>query len=382
MRERARRMAAVLAVATALVVLSRCRPRESAAPAALAPKADGDRIEFAAESPQLAELRVAPAAELATASLMLTGRMVWNEDATVRVLPPVAGRIEKLVAVGARVRRGSVLAELSSPDFGQAQADAARAAADLSAAERSRERVARLFERGAAPRKDLDAAEADLARARAESERTSTRLERWGGRPGSPPDQVYRIRSPLRGVVVERNANPGQECRPDAAVPLFVVTDPTRLWVLLDVTERDLPRVALGDRIEVRSAAYADAVFPGRIDWIGESLDPATRTVRVRGSVPDSSGRLKAEMYVTVEDRGAGPGRKALVVPASAVLTDGARSFCFVQESPNRFRRVAVRVGPEQAGRVPILSGISPGASVVTQGSVLLASFFPAAGGA
>lgn len=372
--------AARAAALSCFLVASSCRP-SGPAEHTEAPKRDGDRIEFAAGSPQLNELRVESAVELATPSIFLTGRVTWNEDATSRIVPPVAGRVTRLVPLGARTPQGGILAELSSPDFGQAQADGARASSDLSAAERVRERASRLFERGAGPRKDLDAAEADLARARAEAQRTRERLVRWGGDPSSGPDQVYRVLSPLAGVVVERNANPGQEARPDATVPLFVVTDPTRLWVLLDVTERDLAAISKGDRIVVRCSAYPDRGFSGRIDWIGESLDPATRTVRVRGSLRDTSGLLKAEMYVTVEDSGDRP-RESLVIPVAAVLTEGGKSYCFLEEGPNRFRRIPVQVGPEHAGRVPVLSGLPRGARIVTEGSLLLSTFFSSEGGA
>ena len=376
-----RRRALALALATAAAAGACGRGDEKAA-GTRAPTASGDRIEFPPDSPQLKAFKSEPAQETATASLTVTGRITWDEDVTTRVLPPVAGRVLQLTAPpGARVRRGEVLAEISSPDFGQAQADAARAAADLAAAERARERIARLNERGAAARKDLDAAETDLIRARAEAARARERLVRWGGILESTPDQIYRLRAPLAGVVVERTANPGQEVRPDAASPLFVVTDPTRLWVLLDVTEHDLPSIARGDRLSIRCIAYPDRKFPGRIDWIGNSLDPATRTVRVRGRVRDPSQSLKAEMYVTVEDAGE-RARAAVAVPAAAVLTEGGHPFCFLQESPNRFRRVRIDVGPERDGRVPVLTGLPRGARIVTEGSLLLSALLPGEPGA
>ena len=182
-------------------------------------------------------------------------------------------------------------------------------------------------------------------------------------------------------MVVERSANVGQEVRSDATTPLFVVTDPARLWVLLDVTERDLPSIRKGDRLSIRCMAYPERTFPGKIDWIGNSLDPATRTVRVRGSVRDPSVSLKAEMYVLVEDMGDRP-HPIIAVPASAILTENGKSFCFLQETPNRFRRVAVEIGPERDGRVPVRSGIPPGARVVTQGSLLLAALVDSRPGA
>jgi cobalt-zinc-cadmium efflux system membrane fusion protein len=366
-----------LASATLLLLaLWGCRPEKPSAPAAAAPKVDGESIEFPASSPQLKEFRVEPAASDGAAPLTLTGRLAWNEDMTVRVLPPVSGRIVSLhAALGSRVGSGGLLATLSSPDFGQAQSDAVRAATDLAASERNHDRVARLFERGAAPRKDLEAAGADLARARAEANRTAARLLKWGGDPSAPPDQLYRVTAPLPGFVVERNANPGQEVRPDVATALFVVTDPSHLWVLVDVTERDLSAISKGDRLGIHSSAYPGRTFTGRLDIVGDALDPATRTVKARGSVDNSSGLLKAEMYVAIDDVG-GKLKPVPLVPARSVLTDGGKRYCFVEEGPARFRRTRVEVGVERNGRVPVLSGLSEGARVVTDGSLLLSALF------
>ncbi len=340
----------------------------------------GDTVTFAAGSPQLAAFKVEPVTGQKPAPLVVTGRLAWDEDATVRVLPPLGGRVVTLKApVGTRVFAGALLAEISSPDFGQAQSDAARAATDLASAERTRERVIRLVERGASPRKDLDAAEADLSRTRAEARRTAARLTRWGGDGAGDvargPDQLYRLTSPIAGVVVERNANAGQEARPDATVPLFVVSEPRALWVMLDVTERDLASVKAGDRLSLRTDAYTGRMFAGRLDLVGDALDPATRTVKARGRVDNSAMLLKAEMYVTVEVEGRA-GVAAAVVPARAVLTEDGKRFCFVLDGPGRFRRAAVEVGIERDGKVPVLSGLPEGARVVTEGSLLLSSLF------
>lgn len=374
----------VLLLSVALVVVSACGSRKAPGPVSAAPEVTADTIRFAVDAPQLSSLKAeAPSLEELPPT-PFTGRLAWDEDATVRILPPVAGRIVRLMAtVGMRVKAGDVLAELSSPDYGQAQADAARAAADLAVAAQTRERTALLVEKGAAPRKDLEAADADLARARAESRRTEERLRRWTGavpRDGELPDQIYALRSPISGAVVERNANPGQEARPDAPVPLFVVSDTSRLWVVVDVTERDLGALAVGDRLTIRSPAWPDRSFAGRLTVVGDSLDPATRTVKARGSVDNREGLLKAEMYVAVENAGRAP-RRAPVVAARAILAAGENRYCFVQDGATTFRRIPVTVGVERAGRVPVLSGLPEGALVVTDGSLLLAALLPAGSG-
>src|SRR5205823_10162629 len=143
-----------------------------------------------------------------------------------------------------------------------------------------------LYEHGASPKKDLDAAEADLARARSERERTARRLEFYGGSTTNV-DQVYPLQSPLTGVVVEKNINPGQEVRPDQMLanapqffsPLFVITDPSHLWVQMDAGEQDVPRLKPGQPILVRSRAHPNEVFSGKIEVISDFFDPSTRTI-------------------------------------------------------------------------------------------------------
>ncbi len=333
---------------------------------------DGDTVVFDAKAPQLASFISETVVAAPPPAMSFTGRLSWDEDRTVRVLSPVAGRVvEAKAMIGSRVRTGDVLARLSSPEFGQAQADALRAEADVALAGKTLARQTRLLEGGSGTRRDLEAAEAELARAKAESSRTLARLSQWGSKsPGL--DQLFPLTTSLSGIVVERNLNPGLEVRPDAPVPLFVITDPTRLWVQIDLPERELAALRPGASLTIRSAAYQDRPHPGRLEFIGAALDRETRTIKARGWVDNREGLLKAEMYVTVD---AADVPKALpMVPSKAVLTDGERRFVFVSEAPGRFRCVHVTVGVERGGRVPILGGLESGARVVTEGSLLLAA--------
>jgi membrane fusion protein, heavy metal efflux system len=367
---------ALLVLVVGLALGSACRRAPVAGGPAPAARVEGDTIQFDLNSSQLRLVRVERASEESSAPVALTGRLGWNEDRTARLAPPVAGRIVTLAAsVGTRVRRGALLAEVSSPDFGQAQSEAAKAAADASASVRNRDRIAALYERGAAPRKDLEAAESDVVRARAEAARTAARLTKWGGTLSSAPDQLYRMRAPLDGVVVERNANPGLEVRPDSPNPVFLLSDVTSLWVLLDLAERDLSGVAEGNGLKVRTGAYPGRLFQGRLDVVGEALDPATRMVKARGTVENPGGLLKAEMYVMVEVEGQKASRST-VIPARSILTEGGKRFCFVEVGPARFRRVPVAVGVEHDGKVPV-SGLSRDSRVVTEGGLLLSMLLP-----
>jgi len=371
-----KRFALLLLLVPALTSAA-CR---SAHPApATAPKREGDVVVYPPSSGELDSLSVAPAQVAGWTDARTTGRLAWDEDRTARVFSPVTGRVAHVAAgLEQRVRPGSVLAVLESPDFGQAQADANRAATDLANAERVLARTRALCEHGAAAKKEVEAAEADAARARVESERARRRLALFGGRLGDV-DQRYSLRSPLGGVVVDRAVNPGLEVRSDAATPLFTVSDPGRLWVLLDVTERDVAAVRPGMALQLKTAAYPDRTFAGHVEVVGSTLDPATRTVKVRGSVPNPDRLLKAEMYVEVEISTHGD-RRDLQVPSAAVVADGGQSFVFVAEGQGRFRRRPIAAGPERSGQTQVLAGLANGDRVVVDGSLLLESLFAAKG--
>ncbi len=275
------------------------------------------------------------------------------------------------------VAKGEPLAEIQSPDFGQAQADARKAASDFRHSKQNLERLRDLFNQGAAPRKDLESAEADYVSASAENDRAEGRLAIYGAS-ASSTDRAFLLPSPLGGVVVEKNVTPGQEVRPDQMLanmpqitaPLFVITDPSRLWVQIDATEVDLPHLRPGREFTFSTRAFPDQIFTGRVAVVSQFIDPATRTIKVRATVDNPSRLLKAEMFVSLNL----PGENTLgaSVPSKAVFLKGDRHYVFVEEQPGRFNRHEVRIGPEQDGRILVLGGVEPGQRVVTEGCVLL----------
>ena len=157
---------------------------------------------------------------------------------------------------------------------------------------------------------------------------------------------------------------------PQFTAPLFVVSDPTRLWIQIDATEVDLPRLKAGTEFTFASRAFPNQTFTGRVDSVSEFIDPNTRTIKVRGAVDNPQHVLKAEMFVNVIL----PGEEtpAISVPEAAVFLKGEKHFVFVQEKPCQFMRQEVAIGSEQAGRVMILRGLQAGQQVVTDGCVLL----------
>jgi cobalt-zinc-cadmium efflux system membrane fusion protein len=133
-----------------------------------------------------------------------------------------------------------------------------------------------------------------------------------------------------------------------------------------------LPLVHRGQELRIHSKAFPDQVFAGRLDLIGDSLDPTTRTVRARGTVENQSKLLKAELYVSVEIPDTVP--MSLQVPSKAVFLRDNQYYVFLETGAGRFQRHPVRLGSEREGKVAILDGLKQGQRLVTEGCLLLQS--------
>ena len=356
---------------------SACEKNREAVPDS-GPKVTGNTIVFSADSPQLKNIQTVKVAAPWARELQLPGRLVWDEDRTVRMFTPFTGRVTRVLAdVGLHVEAGRALAELASPDFGQAQADTRKAQADLATKTAQLTRVKELAMAGVAAGKDLQQAEADMQNADAEFRRASARVSLFGGT--NHVDQRFALKSPIAGVVVERNINPGQELRADQPLtPQFVVTDPTRLWVQLDGNEADLKNLKPGTVLVLNTSQYPDDTFAGELRQVADFIDPVARTLKLRGTVANTDRRLKAEMFVSariVLPRGESP-----MVAEKAVFLDGLRRFVFVKTAAGSFTRRSVRVGPSYGDALPVLAGLTEGDEVVVTGTLYLQQMLVGAG--
>ena len=364
-------------VAVACTALAGCNGRVASDPTP-AVAVDGHSIRFASDAPQLKSLTVQFAGVEPSDSTQLYGHLTWNEDATVRVFTPFAGRVRRvLVDIGQPVQAGTPLAEIESAEFGDAQADARSAEGEARLAEDNLARLRDLYEHGATQLKEVQAAEAEAERASSHRARARAQLAAYEASADSVDDR-FLLRSPIAGQVVERSVTPGQEVRPDQMLanapqlftPLFVVSDPTRLWLQIDATEAQLGCLEPGERFQFESSAYPGHRFEGRVDRISNSVDPQTHTIKARGVVEHCDRLLKAEMLVNVSV----PTRahKEVRLPAQAVILDGDRHYVFVEDPPGTFTRREIQVGDEEPSWVQVAGGLRVGERVVTSGGILL----------
>jgi cobalt-zinc-cadmium efflux system membrane fusion protein len=278
---------------------------------------------------------------------------------------------EIAVRPGDRVRARATLAVLAAPELGVAQSEARKAEQDHSLAQKNLARIEELANAGVAPAKDLQQAQADLARAQAERTRTVEKLKLYGK--ADTVDQTLHLRTPIDGVVVERNLNPGQEIRPDnqGDKALFVVSDPTQLWFMLDVAEKDIGVVKTGTPVSLYATSLGDDAVVGRVVHVADLVDPQTRSVKVRGVVDSTDERLKAEMYVVAKIRV--PAQTGFLVPGRAIYLRGEQYYAFVDAGNGRYERRALRPGGTAGDdRQVVLEGLKADDKVVVEGSLLL----------
>ncbi|MFT4991376.1 MAG: cobalt-zinc-cadmium efflux system membrane fusion protein [Polaromonas sp.] len=368
-----------LPILLSLLVLAGCQ--EAVEPPAKAPPPilQGEQLRFAPNHPQLALISLVSATTAQAITVDLPARMVWNEERTQRIYPAFAGRVSAIQAdVGQAVNAGSVLAQLASPDFGMAQADTAKARADARLSGNALQRQRELFDAGIVPRKDLDQAEADASRALAEVQRADARTRMYGGHEAGSVNQALALSASVKGVVVERNLNPGQEVRPDQSgvgvPPLFVVTDPTTLWVQIDARESEVATLRLGAPFELIVPTLPGQKFEGRVTAAADYIDPITRSIKVRGLVANPARLLKAEMLATARiQRNIGPG---VLVPSRSVALQGAKNTVLVQVQPGVFEAREVQLSYQGPHGSVVSSGIAAGELVVSDNMLLLAREF------
>lgn len=303
-----------------------------------------------------------------------------NENELAEVTTLIRGRVVKVyVDFGQDVKRGTLLALLHSTDLGLAEAAYLKGSAKLHEAELTYERARDLHQHRAVSLAEFQKREAEWRTARAEAREARNRLELLGVQEEEiqrlEREQTIRsdvlIRAPFAGRVIMRNITKGEVV--DTTQKLFTVADLSDVWVVGNVPEKDVHFIHKDQAVEVVAAAYPHAIIAGKITYIGDMLDPATRTMRLRVTVQNPDKVLKPEMFAMVRVYGA-PRPDALTVPLAAVQSGPAGKMVFVQREPELFEARAVKLGEESGEVVAVLDGLRERELVVTKGAFVLKS--------
>ncbi|HVV83361.1 MAG TPA: efflux RND transporter periplasmic adaptor subunit [Kofleriaceae bacterium] len=352
-----------------------------AEPAEEAARPDG-AIVLTAEQETSARIAIAKAETRTTTGLLqATAEVQPSGDGVARVGPRLGGRIISLaVGIGEQVKKGQTLAIVDAPELARAKAEYLSAAATWKVARETADREKALADKKISSEADWRHAEAEAARSRADMQAAASALRTMGlgdaqlGGLDIDRRQTSSVAvvAPIAGVVVERTATLGQMAEPSDA--LFVIMDLRQVWVQVDVFERDLAQVKLGQKVTARVAAY-DRAFPGSVAAIGAVVEPKTRAIQVRVALPNDDGALKPGMFASVELEGtSGVARPRVVIPSAAVQRDGDRTIVFVPRGEHTFVARPVKIAGESGGWVEVEKGLAAGDDVVTTGSFVLKS--------
>lgn len=299
-----------------------------------------------------------------------TGTVNPDIERSVPVISLASGRVVEVDAkLGDNVRKGQLLLKVLSNDIATAFQTYEQAKADEALARKQLDRAQLLYSHGAISMNDLDIAQDTEEKARVSVETSARQLRTLGADPDHE-NSVVNIYAPVTGTIVEQNVVQSAGVHtPDNQANLFTIADLSRVWVICDVYENDLPSVRLGDTADVRLNAYPDRTFHGRISNIGQILDPALRTAKVRIDLTNP-GIMRAGMFVTATFFGQ-HGQKRATVPAGAMLNLHDREWVFVPMGDGQFRRTEVTAGPVTNGTQEILAGLVPGQQVVNNALAL-----------
>jgi membrane fusion protein, heavy metal efflux system len=346
--------------------------------APLAPPPPGT---FRPSAQQLKTLTIEPVALRGFVSEERTeGKIAVNGDRTTPVFSPYSGRITRVIAnLGDAVAQGAPLATIDASEFTQGQNDLRAGAAQLKLARLAETRKHALYDIKGGSLADWQQAQADLAAAETTLGAARGRL-RILGYSEAQIDQLAAgenfepstvIRSPIAGVVVDRQLGPGQYAQSGASTPVYTVADLSSVWLLANVREADAARVRRGQQVEVHVLAYPDRTFSARVVYVAPTIDPNTHRLTVRAVIDNADGALKPEMFANFVIL-TSPSDQVPAVPEGAVVYEGDAAHVWVVQPDSTIAVRPIRAGRSSAGFVEVLDGLKPGDRVVTKGSLFI----------
>jgi len=366
---------AVTSVAAVLVVFAGC---DSSGSKVAAKVKDSNSPELFTIPPEqmshVQVLKVQPTTLVRT--LRLTGAVAYNGFRTTPVITQVSGPVSRVVVVpGQHVHQGEPMLFVSSPDYSQLRSNYLKAKDAYALAQKAYARAKDLYEHKAIAEQTLEQAESAEVQASGDLASSQAALKVLGiTDPDSlvqgPPSLEVPVKAPINGVVVEQDVAAGQFIQP-GTTQCFMISDIGNVWVLVNVYQKDLPYVHVGDTVTIQTDAYPD-VFHGRISYVAASLDPNTRTLQARIDTGNPGEKLKKDMYV-VATVNAGKIPNTIALPDAAILRDSENQpFVYAATSANEFGRRSVTLGESLNGQTEVISGIKPGDQVVGDGSLFL----------
>jgi len=372
------RWAALAAVSALVLVFSGCEAsRPGAAANADSAKNSNNPELFAIPQDQMSHVQVLTVQPTTlTRSLRLTGAVAYNSFRTTPVITQVSGPVSRVVVVpGQKVSRGEPMLYVSSPDYSQLRTNYLKAKDAYALAQKAYARAQDLYQHRAIAEQNLEQAQSAEVQAGGDLAAAQAALKVLGiadpdALVKAPPSFEVPVKAPISGLVVEQDVSAGQFIQP-GTTQCFMISDISTVWVLVNIYQKDLPYVHVGNTVTIQTDTYPE-VFHGRISYVAAALDANTRTLQARIETSNPGEKLKKDMYV-VGTVNAGTIPHAIVLPDAAVLRDTENQpFVYAAASSNQFGRRSVTLGESLNGQTEITGGLKAGDQVIGNGSLFL----------
>jgi len=343
------------------------------------PRVSGEQIRFSDAFARRAGIKMT---KVRFEQLVPVVAAVGTADFNAEHVAAVGTRLRGLVSSvrkfeGDVVESGAILARIESAELGEAQAAVSMLDAERHAAELNADREARLAERSLTTAREVELASVEAKKASLLLGAAQQKVSALGGsaRPGSGVVLgAHEVRSPIAGTVVERYVAPGQFV--EGQLVAFKVANLDHLWIELDVFERNLSRVAVGDKAELRPLSAGADTLQGRVAKVASRIDQETHSAKVRIEVENKDRKLRVGQAVqaTIHTSGGGELAPRPIVPTSAITFVDGKPTVFVAAGPNAVRVATVQLGANDDDETEILVGLTATDQVVTEGAFALKS--------
>ncbi|MDR7039272.1 cobalt-zinc-cadmium efflux system membrane fusion protein [Methylobacterium sp. BE186] len=321
------------------------------------------------------------------------GKIGVDEYRATPIFSPYPGRVVSILArSGEQVKQGDPLFAVQANEMVQAQNDYLAALnvlnksrSQLTLAQAVEKRQRDLFESRATTLRDLQNAQNDLTSATNDARTAEVGLEAVRNRLRilglkdeemaalqkgaiNPTTTIY---APLSGTVIQRKIGPGQYIGTGGSDPSYIIGDLSKVWLIAQLRESDAAKVDLGERLTFRVLSLPDRTFEGRVNFIGASVDPATRRIVVRAEIDNPQGLLKPEMFASVRIINE---RESLShsVPRAAVILEGSKASVWVLKPDNSVESREIKPGIVDGGTIEVLDGLKTGERVISRGSLFI----------
>ena len=311
-----------------------------------------------------------------TRTLRLTGAVAYNNFRTTPVITQISGPVARIVVVpGQHVKQGEPMLYVASPDYSQLRTNYLKAKDAYALAQKAYARAQDLYQHKAIAEQAVEQAASAEIQAGGDLASSQAALKVLGitdpdALVQAPPTFEVPVKAPINGQVVEQDVSVGQLIQP-GTTQCFMLSDTSTVWVLVNVYQKDLPYVRVGDVVDIQTDTYSQ-VFHGRISYVAAALDPNTRTLQARIETSNPGEKLKKDMYVTASVN-AGKIAHAIALPDAAVLRDAENQpYVYAAVSTNQFGRRQVTLGESTNGQTEITGGVKAGDHVIGNGSLFL----------